>query len=1098
MDDIAEELFCDLMELPSRERMAALEEIQDLPDQLKADVRRMLKDAEEAEKYFTGTSVATKIQPASFSYVEKEGSMCGPYRLERKLGEGGFGVVWEAVQEKPLKRTVAVKVIKAGMDTDEVLARFDAEKQALARMEHPNIAKVLDAGMTENGRPYFAMELVEGIPITRYCHEHDLSTRERLRLFIDICSALNHAHQKGVIHRDIKPSNVIVSEIEGSAVVKVIDFGIAKAIDGQLTDHTFRTRVEQWIGTPAYMSPEQASLEITDLDTRSDIYTLGILLYELITGVTPFDAASLQKAGYAEMRRIIREEEPPRPSIRIATETRKASATGERTNIPEDVTVRGIASELDWVVIKAIEKSRDRRYETAAALADDIGRYLADEPVEARPPSKLYTFTKFARRHRLGIYIGSAFLLLITGVVILSVWLAIRARDAENVAQESLIEMRKERDFKNKALQEARKERDSKNAALEEAESVSRLLGDVFQRPQPGVDGRSVTVLEALDTAAQKLDSQLITQPKRRAKLRGVLAATYESLGIFDRSVKLRLQNYETSMKTSGANHEQTKEALRKVVEAAEAKGDSKLALKYAQLERDSLQETNASAEEIETAMRSLIRGLFGVGKRKLAIEHQRELIAYSIEKFGVDSSQHVKSEWELRQYEAGTLDTSATDKQIRIKLMTLEKNYAELVQTLGSMHTKTIEARTMLASKCLSAGHTLEALLHLRALQANTMKLFGPRDDRTLGVQRKLVTTYIILGREVDAVRLQQAIVNVLRERDGLKAQTTVSAEYRLKRRYHYSNLGKEREAYYKDLLERRIKTFGKDHPNTLMLRLVFDPNNVEESLKDMKSAVDQLRKNHARFCRGGTLCRTEASAVVALARAYVSAGRVPDAMPYYEKCTPSMLDDTWANFEYATFQLWKGDTEGYRKTRSNIINYSELSFLNMQSSPDILDRAIWLSCIAEIDDDAQKVVIQKLLNHAQNIRKGLHVEAEERFPKQLRTQIKGVALYRLGRYKEAQSAFQKAMSVINFGRANSNAKKIKLPNPWVLFFMAMNQHHLGNKEEAVRLLHLGESKLHGDPPSKENPAIKYFVGGETLTHWIMRREAEALISEP
>jgi serine/threonine protein kinase/WD40 repeat protein len=374
--------------------------------------------------------------PAPAMPIEREGERIGRYKLLQEIGEGGFGSVWMAEQMEPVSRRVALKIIKLGMDTKEVIARFEAERQALAMMDHPNIAKVLDAGATDQGRPFFVMELVKGMPITQYCDEAGLGTRERLALFGDVCSAINHAHQKGVIHRDIKPSNVMVTLHGDKPVAKVIDFGIAKATQSKLTDKTLFTRFEQFIGTPAYMSPEQAALSGLDVDTRSDIYALGILLYELLVGKPPFDAQTLASAGYEEMRRIIREVEPPRPSIRLGT-----MAAEERTVVakshhiaPEQVG-RLVEPDLDWIVMKAIDKDRTRRYETANGLALDIRRFLSDEPVSATPPSTAYRFQKFARRHRAAIRVAASITLLLLGASIVSSWLAVQASRARAAAE---------------------------------------------------------------------------------------------------------------------------------------------------------------------------------------------------------------------------------------------------------------------------------------------------------------------------------------------------------------------------------------------------------------------------------------------------------------------------------------------------------------------------------------------------------------------------------------------------------------------------------------------------------------------------------------
>jgi WD40 repeat protein/serine/threonine protein kinase len=332
---------------------------------------------------------------------ERLGTVIGPYKLLEQIGEGGFGVVYMAQQQQPVRRTVALKVLKPGMDTKQVVARFEAERQALALMDHPHIARALDAGATDAGRPYFVMELVRGIPITAFCDDNRLPVRERLNLFVAVCQAVQHAHQKGIIHRDLKPNNVLVTLHDGTPVVKVIDFGIAKAVGRQrLTDKTLVTGFAQMIGTPLYMSPEQAEMSGLDADTRTDIYALGVLLYELLTGTTPFDKDRLKEASYDEIRRIIREEEPAKPSTRISTLGQAATTvSAQRKSEPRQLS-QLFRRELDWIVMKALEKDRNRRYETASSFAADVQCYLQDEPVQACPPSAMYRFRKFARRHK--------------------------------------------------------------------------------------------------------------------------------------------------------------------------------------------------------------------------------------------------------------------------------------------------------------------------------------------------------------------------------------------------------------------------------------------------------------------------------------------------------------------------------------------------------------------------------------------------------------------------------------------------------------------------------------------------------------------------
>src|SRR5664279_744708 len=351
---------------------------------------------------------------------EGPGTVIGRYKLLQQIGEGGMGVVYMAEQEEPVRRRVALKIIKLGMDTKSVIARFEAERQALAMMDHPNIAKVLDGGATDAGRPYFVMELVRGVKITEYCDEARLATRDRLDLFIQVCQAIQHAHQKGIIHRDIKPSNILVTLNDGVAVPKVIDFGIAKATEGRLTDKTLFTQFEALIGTPAYMSPEQAVMTSLDIDTRSDIYSLGVLLYELLTGKTPFDAKALLQAGLDAMRRTILEVEPPKPSARLSTmlDAERATTAIQRQTEPPKL-IHLLKGDLDWIVMKCLEKDRRRRYETANGLAADIKRHLNTEPVVARPPSKLYEFQTVSYTHKFGFAVAAAlFTVLAVGLLV--------------------------------------------------------------------------------------------------------------------------------------------------------------------------------------------------------------------------------------------------------------------------------------------------------------------------------------------------------------------------------------------------------------------------------------------------------------------------------------------------------------------------------------------------------------------------------------------------------------------------------------------------------------------------------------------------------
>jgi serine/threonine protein kinase/tetratricopeptide (TPR) repeat protein len=396
---------------------------------------------------------------------EASGTVIGPYKLIEQIGEGGMGTVWMAQQTEPVKRVVAVKLIKAGMDSRQVIARFEAERQALALMDHANIARVLDAGTTAAGRPYFVMDLVKGVPITKYCDEHRLTPKQRLELFIPVCQAVQHAHQKGIIHRDLKPSNVLVALYDGKPVPKVIDFGVAKAAGQSLTDKTLVTGFGAIVGTLEYMSPEQAEMNQLDIDTRSDIYSLGVLLYELLTGTPPFTKKDLEKAGMLEMLRVIREQQPSKPSTKLSTAEGLPALAANRGTEPARLTklVRG---ELDWIVMKSLEKDRSRRYETANGFAMDVERYLADEPVAACPPSAGYRLKKFVRRNKGVVLAASLVLLTLLAGIAGTTYGLIRAEDRRVEAEEARAAEKDRADGERLAKQAAEAERDAKGKAL--------------------------------------------------------------------------------------------------------------------------------------------------------------------------------------------------------------------------------------------------------------------------------------------------------------------------------------------------------------------------------------------------------------------------------------------------------------------------------------------------------------------------------------------------------------------------------------------------------------------------------------------------------
>jgi serine/threonine protein kinase len=426
------------------------------------------------------------------------------YRILEKIGEGGMGDVYAAEQLRPIQRRVAVKIIKPGMDSREVVARFESERQALAMMNHVSIAKVFDAGTTTRGLPYFVMELVPGDSITQHCDRHRLSTRERLALFIQVCLGVQHAHQKAIIHRDLKPSNVLITLQDDVPVPKIIDFGVAKATAKQLTDKTMFTEQGQIMGTLEYMSPEQAAMSSQDIDTRTDIYSLGAILYELLVGARPFDSQELRSGGFDGFRRTIREQDPPKPSTRFGLLGGASALSAENRRTDSRMLTRQVRGDLDWITMKALDKDRTRRYETANGLAMDIARHLADEPVLASPPSATYRIGKFVRRHRAGFTTAAATAVALVAGLALATYGFVTASH----------------------------ERDQKELALTEAEAVTEFLADMLAAVDPGKEGREVTVREVLDEASLTLGTAFGDQPLVEARLRQTVGEPYQALGL--------------------------------------------------------------------------------------------------------------------------------------------------------------------------------------------------------------------------------------------------------------------------------------------------------------------------------------------------------------------------------------------------------------------------------------------------------------------------------------------------------------------------------------------------------------------------------------
>jgi serine/threonine protein kinase len=568
------------------------------------------------------------VTPSPASLDERPGATIGNYRLAERLGEGGFGTVFLAEQLHPVRRQVALKVIKLGMDTAQVVARFAAERQALAIMDHPNIAKVFDAGATDRGRPYFVMELVRGEPITQYCDARKLTVPRRLELFAQVCAAVQHAHSKGVIHRDLKPGNVLVTDVDGRPTPRVIDFGIAKATDARDAERVAFTEHRQMIGTPQYMSPEQADAGV-DVDTRSDVFSLGVMLYELLVGTTPFDARELRSKAYAEIQRIIREVEPPRPSTRLSTMGGADTVAAARRTEPARLN-RTLRGELDWVVMRAMEKDRDRRYETADALGADVRRYLAGEPVLAAPPSRAYRLRKFVRRNRGAVAAAAlVFAALLLGVVGTSIGLvrADKARRGEIARAEGERVARKQAELR-----------------LTQVKRANDVLGQIFNDLNPLLPGPSSgqTLLELLRDrlrrASAQIDGDQIGDPLTVADLQGTLGAAQVGLGDATPAIALLTNARDTFAKLRGADDPATLMATGNLAQAylAENQFDRALPLIEATANRmrATLGPTDPRTLTSEANLAMLLRRL---GKTDRAIPLLEQSLRTTTARFGPD-----------------------------------------------------------------------------------------------------------------------------------------------------------------------------------------------------------------------------------------------------------------------------------------------------------------------------------------------------------------------------------------------------------------------------------------------------------------------------
>lgn len=816
-------IFLDALERPESEWLLFVAEATAGDAELYEQVNLLL------EAHVAGTGLLDKATPhpsptLDRPIMEKPGVKIGPYKLLQLLGEGGMGVVYMAEQKEPVQRRVALKIIKPGMDTRQIIARFEAERQALAMMDHPNIAKVLEAGTTESSRPYFVMELVNGLPVTQYCDEQHLTPRERLELFVPICQAVQHAHQKGVIHRDLKPNNILVAHYDGKPVPKIIDFGVAKATRRSITDKTRFTEIGQIVGTLEYMSPEQAERNQLDIDTRTDIYSLGVVLYELLTGETPFDRQRLRSAAFDEILRIIREEEPSKPSTKVSGSQLLPSIAANRRMEPSRLGAM-FRGELDWIVLKAMDKDRVGRYDTASRFADDVVHYLNDEPVTACPPSKSYRFRKFARRHKVAISTAVAITVSLIAGVLGTTWQAYRAMQAEGVAKSRLqiVESQKEeieRKSQQALAESLRAEREAEKARREAeiAKAVNEFLNNDLlgmtpsNQAEAGISPDSNVRLQTLvDRAAKEVESRFSDNPLVEAAIHDTLGATYLALGKYHEAEQQLQRAREIFNRQLGKEAEET------------LSSQHELAMVFLDQGRF------AQAEDLLRSTRELLLERFGK-EHSLARDATTTLGIVLNSRGQCDAARDMLEEvLKIQRRELGNdhVDTLRTMNLLAISYLDLdllsraEALFLEVLeicqQTREAGHPLIAATKNNLANVYRRKGRLDEAEMLIRDALHINQQARGELHPFSLKIQKHLAVLEADRGHYSEAIELLSTTLQQTQVALGTTHLDTLKAQGSLASMYAATGRSDLAEPLYVESVQALQSTLGDHHPETL-----------------------------------------------------------------------------------------------------------------------------------------------------------------------------------------------------------------------------------------------------------------------------------------